>query len=486
MSKPFKTLKIQRSAIIGLAFLLQIAISNSLAIAGDYAPRVNKLLSDANELYNQGKYSSAKMQFNAALQLEPRCADAFNGLGLCCSKEGDLDTSSRCYKSALALKPDFYFSLYNLANNYYLQHNYSEAISLYMRAMAVAQKKNHKVDPDLLSSLASVYRDRAMAPGAITKDQDLTRAHQFYEKALSIDNNLPQAHAMLGRLYLDEKRFPQAEKELRAAISLKDDYSYAYYVLGRLYLQKKEYPAALVAYHNSLKYENVSSYKQDTASEMSQLGVPADISDHFARGYEAMNSGDWALAESEFEAVSGKDGTFAAVALNNLGYALARQKKFAEAIESYKKAIAANPHGQPEFYYNLGQAYLAQVSDVSVSGASASSNNSTNSAQGKAQLEHAEKAFNQCIIEARGNHFLAHNALGMVMKIRGELKESLNQYNIALMQSGGHLAVVQYNRGLVLEKLGRKDEARKSYEAYLKLSPSGLNADAAKQHLAQL
>lgn len=461
---------------IGAALSLNVAFHNAV-FAWNYAPQVNQKLTEATELYHSRKISSAKIVFNEALQLEPNCPDAYNGLGLCFANQGDLDAAADCYKNALKVKPDFYNSIYNLANNYYLQRNYSESIPYYLQAMSVYQKLKGKENPELLVSLGTVYRERAGVPNSPNRESDLKKALQYYQKAIAIKPDLSQAHAMLGQLHLEQKRFAPAEKELLAAIAYNDKYAYAYYVLGKLYFTKKEFPASLVAYHNSLKHETIDRYKDDTLAEMQRLGMPQDTAEHFARGYEAMNTGKWEEAEGEFDAVAQPEGPFRAVALNNLGYAQWRQKNTAEAIESYKKAIQFLPHGQPEFYYNLGQAYLSQFAEPAA--------NAKNADLKAAQVA-AEKSFKQCIAEARGNHFLAHNALGVVLKLKGEKNEALNEYNLALMQSAGHLAVVQYNRALLLEELGRKDEARKSYEAYLKASPTGANAEAARQRVARL
>ncbi|MBX9723067.1 MAG: tetratricopeptide repeat protein, partial [Candidatus Obscuribacterales bacterium] len=133
------------------------------ATASDYAAPVSLALKEAGKLYDSGHFASAKMQFYEALRMEPNCPDAYNGLGLCAAKEGRMPESVECYKKALQLKPDFYNSLYNLANNYYIQNNYSEAISFYAQALDASKNKgdDKKSRADLLSSLASVYRARA-------------------------------------------------------------------------------------------------------------------------------------------------------------------------------------------------------------------------------------------------------------------------------------------------------------------------------------
>lgn len=462
--------------LTGVAVSLNVAVGTA-ALAWNYAPQVNQKLTEATELYHNRKISSAKIVFNEALQLEPNCPDAYNGLGLCFANQGDLDSAADCYKNALKVKPDFYNSIYNLANNYYLQRNYSESIPYYLQAMSVHQKLKGKENPELLVSLGTVYRERAAVPNSTNREGDLTKALQYYQKAIALKPDLSQAHAMLGQLFIEQKRFPQAEKELLAAIAYNDKYAYAYYVLGKLYYVKKEYPAALVAYHNSLKHESIERYKEDTLAEMQRLGMPLDTAEHFARGYEAMNTGKWEEAEGEFDAVAQPEGPFRAVALNNLGYTQWRQKNVTAAIASYKKAIQILPHGQPEFYYNLGQAYLSRFTDPAPD---------SKNVDLKASLAEAEKCFKQCISEARGNHFLSHNAMGVVLKLKGDKNAALNEYNLALMQSANHLAVVQYNRALLLEEMGRKDEAKKSFEAYLKLAPTGANAESSRQRLAHL
>lgn len=429
----------------------------------EYTFKIRSLLSEAKKMLADGKFASARMQYNEALRLEPNCPEAYNGLGLCAMNEGNAVESDKCFLSAINLKADYYDSLFNLANNLYVEGKYSDAISYYGRAIKVKEKSGLKVDPDALTMLATVYRDRAATLSGQDRLNDTARALDFYHKALAIKPDHFKAHAMLGCLYLDERQYPAAEKELRTAISLQPDYAYAYYVLGTLYVQRKEFPAALVAFHSSLKYEKVDRYKEKTKSQMMELGIPEQDVDHFAQGYEELNAGSLDTAQSEFEAASAGDGLMKAIALNNLGFVQARQGNLPLAIESYNKAIKLKPHGNPEFYYNLGQALF----------------------QLKKNAE-AEKAFRQCLVEAHGNHYLAHNALGLVLKARGDLEEALNQYHLAMMQSSNALSVVQFNRGILLEKMGRKEEAAQSYREYLQSAPTGLNVASAKERLSHL
>jgi tetratricopeptide (TPR) repeat protein len=444
------------------------------AYAADYAPEVSKRLDAALKYFDDGQYSSAKSEYIAALRLEPKCPEAYNGLGLCAGREGRLADSEEHYLSALRLDPKYFYALYNLANVCYLEgasaqaqdiqvKKYNDAISFYLRATRVLKEKHKEPGADILTSLATVYRDKAKALAGLAKDEESKRAIKTYSDAIKADPKYPNAHAELGRLLLDRKEYVLAEKELRRAVTLKPDYSYPYYCLGRLYQEKREYPAALLAFHNSLKCEKREDYKQETMECMVQMGIPKQAVDHFAQGYEDLNCGRWDDAISEFDAASSAAPSCKMVALNNLGYAQYRAGNSELALETFKNAIAADSQPLPELFYNQGQIYLQ-----------------------KKDLAEAEKCFRSCLKAARGNSYLAHNALGVILKNKGELEKALDEYTMAVLQSGGSVSVVEFNRAVVLEKLGRKAEAADSYKKYLQASPSGVNADLARKRVAEL
>lgn len=433
------------------------------SFAANYSKEVEELLSEGNRLYQLRQYTSAKAQFNEALKLEPNCPDAYNWLGLCVDKEENRQAARGCFMLAIKLNPNFYEGLYNLANSYYLDHDYSQSIAYYLRALKARDKAGLAPDPDLFASLGSVYRDRAATLTGLPKQQDMKRALDFYQRSLSVNPRNPQAYGMLGKLYYDYNQPSAAERTLRTAVSLDPKYAYAFYWLGKIYKQKHEYPAALVAFRNSLKFEKRDDYKQDTEAEILSLGLPRQLIDNFAQGYEELSLQNFELAESEFQAASGQTSNAKAIALNNYGFSLAKSGNTAAAIDAYRKAIKLAPRGMPETHYNLGQALL----------------------QTKRYAE-AEEAFKQCLNESKGKHFLAHNALGIIYKNNGKLDEALKHYNLALMQSGDSLSVVQFNRGLVFEALGKKQEAIACYTKYLQCSPNGFNAAAAKERLERI
>lgn len=429
----------------------------------DYAPQVKNLLYDASRYYDQGQYNSARSAYNAAISLEPKCPHAYNGLGLCAMRERKISESNGYYESAIKLNPNYYDALYNLANNYYEANAFADSISCYLRALKVTEQEGKPLDPDLLVSLANVYRDRAGSLSGLPKQEDTARALDFYQRALKLKPDHKKAHGQIGKLYFDQGQLAAAERELRMAVSVNPKYAYAYFQLGMLYRQKRELPAALVAFHNSIKNETIDRYKQETEKEILAMGIPADIWEQFAIAFEELSMGNYDLAGSEFQSASGKQTRMRAAAFNNYGFSQMRAGNTASAIDAFNSAIKISPHGMSESYYNLAQAYLKMN-----------------------RLDESEAALKQCLEEAKGNHFLAHNCLGVVLKLKGKLKEALNHYNLALLQSGDGLRVVQFNRAVLFEQLGQKKEAAQAYAKYIQGAPTGVNAGIAKERLSKL
>lgn len=79
--------------------------ANQILIVGDSAFAYNyRATSDAKA---QKEYNEAVKNFKAAIDLKPDMKEAYNNLGYCYRKLGDLDNSLKAYINALRLDPDF-------------------------------------------------------------------------------------------------------------------------------------------------------------------------------------------------------------------------------------------------------------------------------------------------------------------------------------------------------------------------------------------
>lgn len=447
-------------ALLGCLLMGALAVPNGANAQSPEASGLDELKQKGDTALDEGRLGDAITDFKSALKLDASSPAIHNQLGLCYSRQNSLPEAAAEFKAAVDLDPKFLPSLNNLGTVYYRQGNYDQAIAIYSKALQL----RNGADAELNTNLGSVYRDRATFVAGPKRDADFKAAIEHYQKALQDDPQYPQAHNNLGLCYFRLRRFDDAEKEIQKAISAKHDYSAAYYNLGLIEQATYHTAEAHEAFQNSLRYETVPAYAESTRQRLRELGQPVST-DHFSRGFDLLSQRKWQEAEAEFrEATNAGSGVKTAIAWNNLGYVLAKQSRYRDAIAAYKKASHLLPGKFPASLYNLGQV-LRTTGDLSG----------------------AEACFKRALAEASGTHALAHNGLGLVLKQKGDLKGAQAQYKLAILQSGDTLPVVHYNLGILYEReKDKKSAAIEEFKRYLEQSPDGWNAPAARSKLAQL
>ena len=143
--------------------------------------------------------------------------------------------------------------------------------------------------------------------------KDMTQeAHKSFDKAISLDPKLSDAHVNKSAVYLYERKWDQAIEESRAAVKniFYRTPEIAYNKIGWAYYNKGDYASAI---------------------------------DNYKRAVQA--NFNYALAHY------------------NMGLALEKSDRLKEAVESYKSAVAVSP-AYLDAYFNLGMA-LAKSKDKS-------------------------------------------------------------------------------------------------------------------------
>ena len=134
-----------------------------------------------------------------------------------------------------------------------------------------------------------------------------------------------------------------------------------------------------------------------------------------------------------------------ATAATQLGYVLAKQGKLAEAVASYRRALALDP-GSPEAHAYLGSALASQ-------------------AQWDEAITHFEIA-----LKARPENAELHDWLGMALREKGRHEEALAHFREAVRLGPG-LAMAHFNLGRALKQQGKLDEAVPHYRRALAIDP---------------
>jgi serine/threonine protein kinase/tetratricopeptide (TPR) repeat protein len=160
-----------------------------------------------------GKNDLALEEFQRALQLDPRNADAIKGLAHSYESAGRAADAETAYKKAIALRPDYWDGYNSLGLFYDRQSKFDNAAAQLQRAI--------ELTPDnatAYSNLAAIYLDTgdskkfSLAEAALKKSTDLSPSYGAYTN--------------LGYLYDSEHRYAEAASVLERAAQLNDkDYN---------------------------------------------------------------------------------------------------------------------------------------------------------------------------------------------------------------------------------------------------------------------
>lgn len=433
-----------------------------------YIKEVADLLKAGNKLVEAGKYSEARARFSEALKVSPQCSGAYNGIGASYLRENNFKQAEVALRRGFDLDSNNMHILNNLGAACYHQEHFAECIVYYKLALQMAHTDDGKVEP--MVNLANALADQ----------KKIKEASEYFAEALRIKPDYAMAYTSLARMYYNTGRFDLAVENANRAIKLKPNYAMAYYHLGLSEYARKNVNEAVDALRLSYKYEKDPNYAADTKHFLDRLiannsggGAKTSAPDPISaeRIAQLLNTKNWKEAEIAIRTMIGENGDNA-ILYNNLGYALAHQsasdQTYQRAIAAYRKAIELKQGPFPSAYYNLGQAYRLL---------------------GHEYRPKAEAAFRHAISDARTLRTtlpVAHNALGLLLKQKGDFKGADASYKVALAQAGTALPVIHYNRGILLEKMENTREAVREYKAYLSNARKGLNVNAAKERLRRL
>lgn len=173
----------------------------------DQLPAVYVML---GRIHGDAQKELALQEFQHALKLEPRNADALLGLAGVYESVGRTEDAESVYQEAAALRPDYWGGYQDLARFYFRTRQYDKAVEEFRRVIA-----------------------------------------------LTPDN--AQAHSGLGAAFLGLARFDQAAAELRQSIKLQPTY-FALSNLAVVYYQQKRWSQAATTLEAALKL-NRSDYR---------------------------------------------------------------------------------------------------------------------------------------------------------------------------------------------------------------------------------
>jgi tetratricopeptide (TPR) repeat protein len=195
------------------------------------------LQSEGMRLYREGKYRDAIQAFQRVVNLNLNSFLAYYYLGVCLLADRRYAEAIDPLKIALDLQPDYVQAHLALGDAFLKQGDTDEARAEYLRAIEL-QPNYAQAHDGLGRLLESTGRD--------------AEAEQQYRRALEINVAYADAYTHLGDLYLRKDRLRDAIELFLKAISIKPDFGSAYMRLGVAYARERLYDDAIAATRKSM------------------------------------------------------------------------------------------------------------------------------------------------------------------------------------------------------------------------------------------
>jgi Flp pilus assembly protein TadD len=164
---------------------------------------------EAASLSNSGKYDEAIAKFNEVLKDVPKCTECYVNIGSSYAMKKDYEQAEIAYRKALELDPNSVDSYNGLATIYNDQKKFTEA-----QAMSAEVAKRTSAGSG--ASADTLYNQGVIAWNA----NDFAKAQEFFAGAAAANANHAEAHFMLGRVFLNLGKLPEAAKEFETYVKI--------------------------------------------------------------------------------------------------------------------------------------------------------------------------------------------------------------------------------------------------------------------------
>jgi Flp pilus assembly protein TadD len=280
-----------------------------------------ELIRKASEYRQTMDRQKASAEEAALKKVPPLNAEGYEKLGDQYFLQGKADVAFKNYYEALRLEPEQIRVRYKIGRLFLGKGLLEEAENEFKGIL----EKN----PDYAPAHEGLGR-------TFFARNKLNEAEKGFARAIQLDPSLWQAHNFLGIIYDRQKEFKKASFHYQKAIALQPNAGILYNNLGMSFFLKGEYQASLQALIEGAKLDpDNKRINNNLGLLLCKLGRIPDAFETFKRaGNEAS-------------------------AYYNIGCFYMIEKKYKEAIQSYKKAIDAKPEFYVEAYEKMNQAKAA-------------------------------------------------------------------------------------------------------------------------------
>jgi Tfp pilus assembly protein PilF len=266
--------------------------------------RKQKYLESGQRYFDKAQYREAEIQFENAIQVDSRFAEAHYKLALAAMKLGDGRTAVQELLTTVQLQPEYYAAQLDLANLLILAHQLSDAkehLDLLVQKQPdnpevfIARANYDAATNNTAAAMADMQKALQLDPKRSDSYLNLAllqvhgeqwdAAEGNFKKAVELSPKSANALIYLGNFYQTRGRFPEAEQLFRRAIDTATDDPSPRLSLATLYMaenkpgqaeellrqSKKNFPTNSVGYRMLGDFYYVNGQIDKATTEYSEL-----------------------------------------------------------------------------------------------------------------------------------------------------------------------------------------------------------------------
>jgi tetratricopeptide (TPR) repeat protein len=162
------------------------------------------------KLGNEGKFDEAIAKFNEVIAALPKCAECYANIGEFHSRKKEYDQAEAAYKKAIEINPSFAAAYSGLATLYNQQKKFKEAQEMSALATKHTTAGGGTVGPETLVNQGVIAWNSNNFP----------EAQEKFEAAVKAKPDYADAHFMLGKVYINLGKLPEAATEFETYLKL--------------------------------------------------------------------------------------------------------------------------------------------------------------------------------------------------------------------------------------------------------------------------
>ena len=225
------------------------AITTTTAWAAQTQSNVEALLEQARGEENSGDYAAAERIYKQVLALAPESLETLKRLGVLEQTELKFDDSIKLFKQVLANDPRYPGVNFFLGVSYFGKNDFNQSIDSFDRELKTPNphpRAHYYLGLALQSSgrleeaLSQLNQSLAQNPKDADALYELARIYKnaslrSIELLKALDEDSFQLHALMGEVYAEEERYPEAIEEYQAALAKRPDAQGMHYAIGIAY-----------------------------------------------------------------------------------------------------------------------------------------------------------------------------------------------------------------------------------------------------------